>query len=274
MDIALTGAALRIVYCHPFFHTAGWGESKAWPEHSLYIVRSGCLAVRTQDGTHYARGGDVILLLPEVRIQVEALEDTWFLLAGFHLETGGYQELFGHLGGGALYGGGMLAQSAQMLFRAVWLDGQNPTLFSPRQYAAFFTFLADLTQCFGAETVFSPAVRRTSDQKLRALVHRMEAECPRMLTIGALAAQMGMSEKYFLQYFHQSIGCTPRQYMNRLRMHHAARLLSDPSLTLDEIAHRMQFSDQYAFSKAFRKYYGEPPGSFREQLGQASVRNG
>ena len=37
-----------------------------------------------------------------------------------------------------------------------------------------------------------------------------------------------------------------------------------------EIASRLHFSDQYSFTKSFKKYYGETPGKFK--IGRASCR--
>lgn len=35
--------------------------------------------------------------------------------------------------------------------------------------------------------------------------------------------------------------------------------------SISEIANRLHFSDQYSFTKSFKKYYGETPGRFRKQ---------
>ena len=76
---------------------------------------------------------------------------------------------------------------------------------------------------------------------------------------------MGMSEKYFIQFFHSHTGYSPKQYRIHQRMNYSVKLLADPANTLAHIAMRLHFSDQYAFSKAFKKYYGEAPGAFRKQ---------
>ena len=77
---------------------------------------------------------------------------------------------------------------------------------------------------------------------------------------------MGMSEKYFIQYFHIHTGTSPKQYLVEKRMKHALLLLANPVNSLTYTAARLGYSDQYAFSKAFKKYYGEAPSSFRKHL--------
>lgn len=80
-----------------------------------------------------------------------------------------------------------------------------------------------------------------------------------------MAEFMSMSEKYFSGYFHFHIGMSPKQYLTKCRMTHAIQLLSDPDNSISEIAGRLHFSDQYSFTKSFKKYYGETPGKFRKQ---------
>jgi AraC family transcriptional activator of pobA len=48
----------------------------------------------------------------------------------------------------------------------------------------------------------------------------------------------------------------------------AARLLRFSDLTIKEIAARLGFSDQFAFSKAFKRQRGESPLDFRGRYGR------
>ena len=75
----------------------------------------------------------------------------------------------------------------------------------------------------------------------------------------------------FLQIYPVSLGRSfhstplPPLYPTKCRMTHAIQLLSDPDNSISEIAGRLHFSDQYSFTKSFKKYYGETPGKFRKQ---------
>ncbi len=60
------------------------------------------------------------------------------------------------------------------------------------------------------------------------------------------------------------IGRTPVQYMTDIRLTKASALLKRTSQTIETIADAVGYSDLSIFFKAFKKYYGMPPGKYRE----------
>jgi AraC-like DNA-binding protein len=46
-------------------------------------------------------------------------------------------------------------------------------------------------------------------------------------------------------------------------MQSAAVLLLESDLALSEVARRVGYESEFAFSRAFKRYHGQPPGSFR-----------
>lgn len=51
----------------------------------------------------------------------------------------------------------------------------------------------------------------------------------------------------------------------KLKMNHAARLLSNPDLSITMIAEELGYSDAGNFRAVFKKYYGVTPMEFRTQ---------
>lgn len=268
MELYISSMTLQIRYCRTFFHNALWKQSKTWPDYTLYYIRTGTLDIQIQSVSYQAGPGDVIVLFPGDYGTMEAKTDCSFLLVCFRMDAGNFHHLLHQLNSAGIYHSDTLAQAGDALCRSFSGETQNPLRFSPRQYAVFSAFLAELIERAGKQTPFHPASAQYADWKLNRLLRHMEQSAPAILPIRELAEQMEMSEKYFIQYFHRQVGCTPGQYMNRQRMYHAAELLSDARLSLEEIAHMLFYSDSYAFSKAFRKYYGESPGRFRAHIKQ------
>lgn len=62
-------------------------------------------------------------------------------------------------------------------------------------------------------------------------------------------------------------GLSWQQWLDRNREQLARQYLGDPSLGLSDIALLLGFSEQSAFSRAFRRWTGTSPGRFRRQLG-------
>lgn len=261
MEPNLTSLNMQLRYCRSFSHSPGWYQKKTWPDETLYLLRSGSITLHIQGQTFCAGAGDGIFLSAGDYGQMESAGGCSFLLVCFRLEAGNDHHLLSRLNCGGVYSG-VLAQAAAQLL-TYFPEGGDPLHFSARQYGGVLLFLAELMACAGKHQPIHRQPEDYSDWKLKRLLETMEAAAPEMIPIRELAQQMQMSEKYFIRLFHEQVGCTPGQYMNRLRMLHATQLLSDAELPLSEVAARLHYADVYAFSKAFRKYFGEAPGSFR-----------
>jgi AraC-like DNA-binding protein len=64
--------------------------------------------------------------------------------------------------------------------------------------------------------------------------------------------------------FHQLVGSSPMQYLTQWRMLLAANLLSRGNLPLARIAEDVGYQTDTAFSRAFRREFGEPPAAWRK----------
>jgi AraC-like DNA-binding protein len=78
-----------------------------------------------------------------------------------------------------------------------------------------------------------------------------------------MAEEVGMSRSKFAERFRALVGEPPLAYLTRWRMHSAARLLADESLTVGEVARRVGYESETAFSKAFRRVFDTAPGTYR-----------
>jgi AraC-like DNA-binding protein len=81
-------------------------------------------------------------------------------------------------------------------------------------------------------------------------------------SIESLARSVGMSRSPFFERFKALTGETPLAYLTRWRMHVARRLLLD-DLTISEIAPRIGYSSEAAFSNAFKRAVGQSPTVYR-----------
>jgi AraC-like DNA-binding protein len=72
-----------------------------------------------------------------------------------------------------------------------------------------------------------------------------------------------MSRSRFAARFTALVGEPPLAYLSRWRLETAAGLLQDGALGLGEIASRVGYESEAAFSKAFRRRFGAPPGAYR-----------
>ena len=65
--------------------------------------------------------------------------------------------------------------------------------------------------------------------------------------------------------FRLDEGATIGDYVSRLRIQHACRLMHDEVMNLAEIAAACGFADQSHLTRVFKSITGLTPGSFRER---------
>ena len=89
-----------------------------------------------------------------------------------------------------------------------------------------------------------------------------------------LARMLGLSPSYFTRLFVKDKGMTPLNYLNSLRIDHAAFLLSNTLLPVDEVARKCGFSSGNYFCKVFRKALDYSPSEYRQRSGGLSDESG
>jgi AraC-like DNA-binding protein len=84
-------------------------------------------------------------------------------------------------------------------------------------------------------------------------------------TVQSLASSAGMSRSAFASRFNRLVGEPPLHYLTRWRMQKAQRLLRDGRVPLSEVASRVGYDSEAAFSKAFKRAVGAAPGTYRRR---------
>jgi AraC-like DNA-binding protein len=82
------------------------------------------------------------------------------------------------------------------------------------------------------------------------------------IEVDEIARQAGVSKTVLGERFAAVMGEPPIRYCARYRMRQAADLLNRGETT-DEVAHAVGFSSAAAFTRAFKREYGEPPATWR-----------
>jgi AraC-like DNA-binding protein len=93
-----------------------------------------------------------------------------------------------------------------------------------------------------------------------ALVHRDPGQD---WTLARLAARVGMSRSAFAARFTQLVGETAMRYVTRWRMNAATLWLERDDGSLAELASRLGYESEAAFSRAFKRFKGISPGALR-----------
>ena len=80
----------------------------------------------------------------------------------------------------------------------------------------------------------------------------------------ALAAQCGISTRYFNRLFAAFYGVAPKEYILRLRLELAQNLLISSAESIGSISEICGFPDVYYFSRLFKRRFGISPNRYRK----------
>ena len=120
-----------------------------------------------------------------------------------------------------------------------------------------------LAVLFFDNPAFVPGTRQQSVRDFSRVIDFMRQQVNGNLTLADMAKVAGLSVARFSALFKAQTGVPPGEYLLRLRVQSACRLLDTTALTVKEIATTVGCSDPYYFSRLFHRIMGMPPTEYR-----------
>lgn len=103
------------------------------------------------------------------------------------------------------------------------------------------------------------------DQQIGRAITLIHREPARTWSVACLAHEVAMSRSAFAARFTELVGEPPMQYVTRWRMLVAQTWLKEESATIGELAIRLGYRSEAAFSRAFKRFTGVSPGAARRR---------
>jgi AraC-like DNA-binding protein len=135
---------------------------------------------------------------------------------------------------------------------------------------AVITRLGDILviQAIRAWMESDPAARRgwlgaLQDPQVGRAISAIHREPARDWTVASLAQEVAMSRSAFAARFTELVGEPVMSYVARWRMHVAVAALRDEGATVAQLADRLGYRSEAAFSRAFKRVIGVSPGAIR-----------
>lgn len=110
-------------------------------------------------------------------------------------------------------------------------------------------------------------MRKTNAKKdIEAVKQYIEGHYCEPITLEQLAVRSGLSATYLSSIYKQMYEVTPTEYVTMLRIKKAKQLMTSQKLRIKDIAAEVGFSDEFYFSRVFKKLEGISPTKYKKKV--------
>lgn len=120
--------------------------------------------------------------------------------------------------------------------------------------------------CFLKESLFKTIIDVGNTRSLQSLklANKIEVFIKKnysnpSLNMDFLASIFHLDSSHIRRVFQREFHCTPNEYLTKIRMEEAKRLLNTGKYTITEVTFEIGYKDASYFSKVFKKFCGESP---------------
>ncbi|MGE5614118.1 MAG: response regulator transcription factor [Bacillota bacterium] len=126
-------------------------------------------------------------------------------------------------------------------------------------------FQASVRELFGriAELEYGSNKEQIENRISRLVLETVDDK----VSIEGISRSLYMNRKYLSEVFKQKTGELLIEYITRIKMKRASRLLDQGGLKTYEVALMMGFKDTEYFSRIFKRYMGISPSGYRDNMG-------
>ena len=256
---------LGLKYTMNIVHDHLWYEEKTKTEYTLWNMTSGIAYITIENITYTAKEGDIVIFSPGIKHAAQSDNDGCeFLMQKFSIEQGNDIDILANSNIAGIIPGKYAASLC-----AGYCNEMRPSIYngiSINTYAAFLSYFCKLIK-FIQSDMYIPFIidsQNTSHTNMHNAMTYISEHFNENISIKEVAEETGFSEKYFINQFKQMLGIPPKQYLIQCRMQHASHMLIHSDCPISDIALDVGYTDVYSFSKAFRKYFDQPPSEFRK----------
>lgn len=264
MDNIISNFSACIIQGFNVRHNYPWQEHKTKLEYTLWCVKKGKIIIDINNNRYVAQQHDAVLFYPGNEYHATTDKDGCdFVVVHFKLEMGNGMDLFL---GNNLAGIATNINEQSQLFCERFMDRHPLALrTSFEQYIVFINYIYEVikSQQSKSAILFHTCTDNVNKSVIQEAIDYISLNYNNV-TVQQTAKHVHLNEKRFISNFKNVVGMSPGHYISRCKMFKAAEMLSTTNIKLTEIAYSLGFADQYSFSKAFKRTFGESPSLFRK----------
>ncbi len=132
--------------------------------------------------------------------------------------------------------------------------------------------LVDSARTSQASYVIFNVCKTHGDEQVLESQQWMEDHLSENMSMENLATQAGISPRHFIRRFRKATGETPLNYLQKIRIEKARKILENAPDTVDEITCAIGYENSSTFRKLFKKYTGLSPREYRSRFARPGDR--
>lgn len=128
-----------------------------------------------------------------------------------------------------------------------------------------FAYMAQVLSLILSETYMKECQDNLPGQNIHVsnIIHYMNEHLEENLTLNDLVTRFGLSKSYLNAIFHKYTKLSPIDLFVTLKMTEACKLLKSTDMYIYEVSHAVGYTDQYYFSRIFKKIVGVSPTEYK-----------
>ena len=105
-----------------------------------------------------------------------------------------------------------------------------------------------------------------ADEEILQTQEWLELHYMKSVSVEVLAQIASLGKRTFMRRFKNATGDSPRQYVQRLRIESAKRMLESTNKTFSEITWQVGYRDVSSFQRLFKRITDLSPGAYRSKF--------
>ena len=229
----------------------------------MYYVHEGNGSVTANDRSHRISRGSVFVVFPNTRFSVKSDFDshmtiTWIAFSGYMVER--YLQR-----GGITVDNPISFDNNKNELEAFFINAIDVAKVLPNRYckisACLYSIFALLLDNFYKN---KEPVKYSYEYYLLRSLDYIDMHYNKDISIDSLSRHLGITRKHLYYVFKKLTEYSPKDYIINYRIREATMLLLDYNLTIYNVAIAVGYSNQFHFSKEFKKIVGKAPTEYRQ----------
>ncbi len=113
---------------------------------------------------------------------------------------------------------------------------------------------------------YIPVKGSVSEKRINKVCQFLEKHATEKIALRQVSQLVHLSDSAFCKFFKRTTGKTFSDYLNDLRIGHAARLIQETDLRISDIAFDSGYESLTYFNRVFKRKRGIAPAQYREKL--------